>query len=219
MNHNDSGRNIAAIILISLGAFFLLGQVFNFSLLGLLWPFFVILPGAAFLYAAITGNKDKAGLAIPGAMVTGTGLILLYQSITGHWESWAYIWALYPVFLGLGLTFVGRRTQNQSTYSVGNKFVRIGTLVFIAFWVVFEVLIFRGNTPLASTWLPLALIAVGVYLLLRRGSGTAAFRESKKKKVNGYRDSSYNPAEINPELRRQIDEVLMEADEPHPGDN
>jgi hypothetical protein len=105
----DRGRSITAFSLIGLGVLFLLSQIFGFSLFSLLWPLFVIIPGAAFLYFAITGDKKMAGLAVPGTVITGTGLILLFQSITGYWQSWAYAWTLYPLFVGLALTFMGQR--------------------------------------------------------------------------------------------------------------
>ena len=60
------------------------------------------------------------------AIVTGTGLILLYQNSTGRWQTWAYIWALYPVFLGLGLMFLGRRTDDEGTRRAGRGFVTWG---------------------------------------------------------------------------------------------
>ena len=40
------------------------------------------------------------GLAIAGSIVTVSGLILLIQDATAHYESWAYAWAL--VFPGAG---------------------------------------------------------------------------------------------------------------------
>src|SRR5215813_518898 len=113
----ERGRAIGAVTLIGLGLLFLLGQILNVSIFSFLWPFFVIIPGAAFLYFAITGGKNTAGLAVPGTVVTGTGLILLYQSLTNHWESWAYAWTLYPVFVGLALTFMGRRMGDSGTYN------------------------------------------------------------------------------------------------------
>lgn len=213
-----AGRNIAAITLIGVGLLFLLAQTFNFSFIGLLWPFFVIVPGLVFLYAAVTGDKSKAGMAVPGAMVTGTGVILFYQNLTGHWASWAYIWALYPVFLGFALTFIGRRTQNASTYATGNNFVKFGLMAFVGFWVFFELLIFGGRGSMASTLVPLVLIAAGVYMLFRRGSAS----ETLKKKKNTREEESYNAADINPSLRRQIDEVLSETediDNPEPRNN
>lgn len=208
---NDSGRQLAAGALIGLGVLFLAAQFFGFSLFGVLWPFFVIVPGLAFLYPALTGGKDKAGLAIPGAMITGTGLILFYQALTGHWISWAYIWALYPVFLGLAFTFVGRRNEDRSLYETGNGFVKWGLGGFIGMWLLFEVLIFGGGNPLISLALPVVLIGAGIMMLFGRGA------ISKKKKNESYRSSSsrngYNAAEINPDLQRKIDAALAEEDD------
>ncbi len=210
---DDSGRKLAAFVLIGLGVLFLAAQTFSFSLFGMLWPFFVIIPGLGFLYPALTGGKDKAGLAIPGAMVTGTGLILFYQNLTGHWLSWAYIWALYPVLLGFAFTFVGRRTQNSNLYNTGNGFVKWGLMGLIGLWFFFEVLIFGGSSPLVNIILPLVLIGAGAFMLFGRNAIT--FGESKKKKnVTSYRSrNGYSASEINPDLKRKIDEALAEDDE------
>lgn len=120
----NRGRSITAFSLIGLVGLFLLSQIFGFSLFSILWPLFVIVPGAAFLYFAVTGDKKMAGLAVAGTVVTGTGLILLFQSITNHWQSWAYAWTLYPVFVGMALTFMGTRMEDAGTYKAGRGLVR-----------------------------------------------------------------------------------------------
>ncbi len=219
--NSQSNRATAGIALVAIGAFFLLAQIFNFSIFGFLWPFFIILPGAAFLYAAYNGDKNKAGLAIPGAIITGTGLILFYQNVTGHWQSWAYAWALYPVFLGLALTFVGRRTESRRTIETGQGFVRWGAILFIICAAFFELAVFDHGT-LGNLILPMLLIGVGGWMLFRGG------QTSGKRKVdvpayssNGSNGSkaknSYAPV-VNPNLQKQIDEALAE-DEPTPSQN
>jgi hypothetical protein len=212
--NDDTGRNIAAFILIGIGLLFLAAQTFSFSFFGTLWPLLVILPGLAFLYPALTGDKGKAGLAVPGAMITGTGLILMYQNLTGHWQSWAYVWTLYPVFLGLALTFIGRRTDNESTLSSGNGFVKWGLIAFIGMWGLFELLIFGGRSTLVSVLVPLVLIGAGLYMLFQRSAITIG--SAPKRKVAPPPSS---PADINPELRRRIDEALSETDEREPHSN
>jgi hypothetical protein len=207
--NRDPGRNVAAIILIGLGVLFLAGQIFGGSLLGGLWPLIVMLPGFAFLYFAFTGDRNTAGFAVPGAMVTGTGLILLYQNLTGHWESWAYVWALYPVFLGMSLSFIGRRTGNEQMAQTSENFIRGGLIGFIALWALFELIIFGGSSFLISTALPLILILAGVYLLFRgQTRKSASYRSDEKPKygTNGSRSS----------LQDQIDEALREPDEQEP---
>jgi hypothetical protein len=223
MNTNqDTGRGIAAISLIGFGLLFLLAQIFNFSLFGMLWPFFIIGPGAAFLYFANKGDKGQAGLAVPGSIITGTGLILMYQNLTGHWESWAYAWLLYPVFLGLALQFMGQRANEENTYNVGRGFVRWGGGAFVAGAALFELMIFGGGGLLGGLALPLVLIALGAFMLMRPGSQNS-IRNFKIKNeglftgaVNVNGRSRYNggpSATVDPELQRKINAALAEDDE------
>ncbi len=181
---------IAAYLLIGLGAFFLIAPSLGFSFFGTLWPFLIILPGAGFLYAAHNGGKNASGLAIPGAVVTGTGAILFYQNITGHWASWAYAWTLYPVFLGLALKYMGQRTGSENEIKAGDGFVRYGLMAFVIFALIFEVLIFNGGRLL-----PFLLIGAGLFMVWRGGAidfqrRTVAFggsrRHAPRKRKNGH---------------------------------
>lgn len=208
-NQRSKNHNVMGLALIGLGAIFLLAQIFNFDVMGTLWPLIIILPGAACLYFAANGDKKAAGLAVPGAIITGTGAILLYQSITGHWESWAYIWTLYPVFLGLALMWMGQRTGDHNEYRTGRGFVKYGSLVFLAFWALFELFIFGGLDGLLG-WIvfPALLIGAGVYLLRRSqsdGDGSVFTGAA----VNGKRKNraSFNGTD---RLRKRIDEALDE---------
>ena len=206
MTSTQSGRTATAIGLIGLGVLFLLAQWTGFSFLGLLWPLFIIIPGAVFLYFAFNGDRHAAGLAVPGAMITGTGGILFYQNLTGHWESWAYVWALYPVFLGLALVFIGRRTGSDSTVRTGDGFVKWGLIGFVALWALFELFIFGGNKWMVTTLLPLVLIAAGAFMLLRS-------RSQEKFKVahsgNGYHKAKHG----GDTLQEKIDAALNEDDD------
>jgi hypothetical protein len=217
MNQQDNGRRAIALVLIGLGVLFLFAQVFNFSIFGTLWPFFVIIPGAAFLYFAGQGDKNQAGLAVPGAVITGTGVILLYQNVTGHWESWAYAWLLYPVFVGMAIQYIGRRGGDRNAYQSGRGLVRWGGIAFIAGAVLFELVIFGKGGFLGSFALPLLLIGVGVLLLLRRENGEKAKTKNDEAplftgaRVVGVGGKSNGV--INPDLERKINEALAE-DEP-----
>jgi hypothetical protein len=221
MNTESSpGRTIGALVLIGLGTLFLIGQVFDIgNILGALWPFFIILPGAAFLYAAYKGGKHEAGLAMPGAIIGGTGLILLYQNMTNHWESWAYAWSLYPLFVGLALTFMGRRTGNQGTYRTGQGFVRYSGIAFISLAALFELFIFNEGGFLGNIVVPLVLIAAGVFLLSQRR--TRGMHEKPKNDIAftgpavvGTRARNGSGALMGDRLRREIDAALAEDDPP-----
>lgn len=209
----DRGRTITAVGLIGLGVLFLLGQVFGFSLFSVLWPFFVILPGAAFLYAAFTGGKKTAGLAVPGSVITGTGAILLYQSLTNHWESWAYAWMLYPVFVGLALSFMSSRFGDENLEKVGRGLVRWGGFAFLGSAAFFELIIQGGGGILGGLAAPVLLILAGAALLFGKGLGGA---RKVKNDTYVYRPTKAKytvSAAVNEDLQRKIDAALAEEDE------
>jgi hypothetical protein len=176
--HNRRSQTVPALVLIGLGIFFLLAQIINLGgILALGWPLLVLLPGAAFLYAAFNGGKNAAGLAVPGSIVTGTGLLLLFQNLTGHWESWAYAWTLYPVFVGLALRFIGERTGSENTLRTGQGMTRWGAGAFLIIGAIFELLIFRSGGILGTVGVPLAMVGLGIYLLGQRGKREPAKRK------------------------------------------
>lgn len=217
-NSTSSNNRSAGMILLGLGAFFLLSQIFNFSLWALLWPLFIIIPGLPFLYGAYHDESGKnAGLIFPGLLITGTGLMLLYQSVTGHWESWAYAWTLYPVLVGVGLQFNGSRNRNKSEVKTGEGMVRYGLMAFAGLALLFEVFIFGLGGLFGSLW-PLLLLGGGAYLLMKNQNTTTSTTVKPKREVRiadkpkrSYDDGP--SAEINPELRRKIEAALAEDDE------
>ncbi len=211
---SGSGRKAGAIVLIGLGAFFLLAQlgVFSFDLMGFLWPFFVILPGLAFLYPAMKGGTDTAPLAIPGAIITGTGGILLYQNVTGHWESWAYIWALYPVFLGLGMVLMARRQGDRKADATGRGFVRWGLIAFLVMGGIFELFVFN-RLGIGRYLIPLALILLGLWMMRGGGRGRRAADDFDLEEPFVPAGKPRKRTSAADDLRRQIDLALAEEDD------
>ena len=215
-------NNVGAYILIAVGAFFLVTQVFNISLgsiFNLSWPLFIIIPGALCLLLAVTGDRRMAGFAIPGALITGTGAILWYQNTTDRWESWAYIWTLYPVFVGLALSYMARRTGNAEMAKNGSGFIKFGLIAFAVGAVFFELIVFDGMT--IGRWtVPALLIAAGGYLLLR-GRPLVIYGEKDKRSVGSpfgggveINKPKNGASPIDRDLQRKIDEALAEDETP-----
>lgn len=215
---NSPGRVVAAIILIGLGALFLIKPDFGFNIF---WPFFIIVPGLVFLFFAATGDKGTSALAIPGTIITGTGLILFYQSVTNDWSSWTYVWTLYPVFVGMGLLYMGRRTGDKGNAQVGRGLIFGGLVGFALFWALFG--------GLSGVVVPLALIGAGLWLLVRGGvikldAGGSVGSKAKR----AFDDApifsgapvvgkSQSRPSSSDELRKKIDEALADDDAPEEG--
>lgn len=170
----SSQRNVGSLVggglLIIFGLLALVGQLFRgFNFWNTFWPFFIIGFGLLFFVGMFAGGRSVSGLAIPGAIVTTIGLMLFYQNLTGHWESWSYGWTVILMAVGLGIFIMGTWGQNSTQRAAGLRVLRIGLVMFIIFGAFFE-LIFTSGMPfgLRSIIFPAALILLGLYLVLTR---------------------------------------------------
>jgi hypothetical protein len=184
-NHPRGRVNLViGALLVGLGALFLLGQLFNVNLWEFFWPFFIIVPGLLFFVGMVLGGKPAGPLAIPGSIVTMVGLLLLYQSITGHWESWAYAWALIlPTSVGIGLSINGAWSDVERLVTTGAKWITVGIALFLVGGVFFELLLNISDNFIGNVVWPGLLIAFGLYLLLRRGGLGGGVKQIEKPPV------------------------------------
>ncbi|HTX92181.1 MAG TPA: hypothetical protein VMC09_13290 [Anaerolineales bacterium] len=166
----NPGTLIAGSILIVFGLLALFGQLFRgFDLWSYLWPFFVIGFGGLFFLGMFLGGKNYAGLAIPGSIFSVIGLMLLFQRLTGMWESWAYGWTVILVAVGLGLFIMGTWTGNEHRRRAGLKVMQVGAILFVIFGGFFE-LILNAFRPygVQQYIFPALLVLVGIYLVVVR---------------------------------------------------
>ncbi|MBN1260848.1 MAG: hypothetical protein JXB35_09225 [Anaerolineae bacterium] len=104
-------------------SFICLGIVLLVSFLApSLWPFIMIGIGGIFLFSAFLFRTG--GLAIPGSLIGGLGVLFLGQTLTRNWASWLYAWPVVPGLVGMGL-FTG------NLLGMGGKKVRTVGLVWM----------------------------------------------------------------------------------------
>ena len=134
-------------LLVLIGVILLVGQFVHLDLGRYGWPFFIIVPGVALLVVALAGRGVIGeGLAIAGSIVTVTGLILLYQNTTDHFESWAYAWALiFPGAVGSGMILYGLTANRPGNVRAGSRLVGIGVVLFLLGAAFFEGVIGIGG--------------------------------------------------------------------------
>jgi hypothetical protein len=121
----------------------------------LAWPAILVGLGSIFLLVALLSGVMPQ--AIPGVIIAGIGLILTWQNATGQWASWAYIWALIPALVGLGLFISFLR--NRKVRTVGLWMMGWSLVVFLIFGLVFG----AGGDYLRY-W-PMALVLIGLMIL------------------------------------------------------
>lgn len=163
-NRSNAGALIGGAILIAFGLLALAGQVFRGVNWGFLWPFIIIAIGALFFVAMFAGGKQTAGFAVPGSIVGGIGLVLLFQNITNHWESMSYFWTLIIMFVGVGIYIMGWYGGDANQKKSGLGVMKVGLILFIIFGAFFELIFSSFNNLL----FPILLILLGAYLILSR---------------------------------------------------
>lgn len=163
-NRSNTGALVGGTLLIAFGMLSLANQFFRGFNWGFLWPFIVIGVGVLFFAAMFAGGKPAAGFAIPGTIVSGIGLVLLFQNITRHWEAMSYFWTLIILFVGIGIYIMGVYGNDPGQKKSGAGVMKVGLILFIIFGSFFE-LIFSSFGNLI---IPILLILLGVYLVLNR---------------------------------------------------
>ena len=163
-NRSNAGTLVGGAVLIAFGLLVLAGQVFRGFNWGFLWPFIIIAIGAVFFVAMFAGGKQTSGFAIPGSIVGGIGLMLLFQNITNHWESMSYFWTLIIIFVGVGIYIMGWYGGYANQKKSGMGVMKVGLILFIIFGAFFELIFSSFNNLL----FPILLILLGGYLIVTR---------------------------------------------------
>lgn len=153
------------LLLIGAGILLLLPHFVRDSLWAPL--FFLVTPGLLMLWPAyrstVEARSSFSFLAIPGAVLATTGVLLAVMGVTRHYGSWAYAWTLLPA-AGVGAAmYLSRFDPDHAIHRTGYKVVRALIVAFMALAIFFELFVFRG----LGAWWPLLLIGAGAYLWLR----------------------------------------------------
>jgi len=168
MSNRNKPSVVLGTLLIAFGVLVFLGEIFKSTLFSY-WPLFIIASGLMFFLAMVVAGKSTGYLAIPGSIITTVGLILLFQSLTNRWESWSYAWALIPLSVGIGMWIFGMFSDLDDLRSAGRHVANVGLILFLVFGVFFELLIGISGANRANNLMwPLALVALGVYLIFSR---------------------------------------------------
>jgi hypothetical protein len=101
-----------------------------------------------------------AGLAIPAMIIGVNGLMLAFCNLTGLWASWAILWPIEPLSIGLGLLIVGVINRSSGTKLAGLILTGIaGAGFFIASFIS------MFNDTFLRFAVPGMLLVCGVILL------------------------------------------------------
>ncbi len=109
---------IPGIPVLTTGGILLFASLFDrWSVWELAWPLEVLALAVGFALAAIF--MRVAGLAISAMIIGVNGLMLAFCNLTGLWSSWAILWPIEPLSIGLGLLIVGVIKRSSGTKLAG----------------------------------------------------------------------------------------------------
>ncbi len=146
-----------------------LAQILNMTFT---WPMWVIIAGGIVLLIGLL--LGAPGMAVPASITAGIGGILYYQNATNDWGSWAYMWALIPGFVGIGVILSGLLGGNFRQEALhGLRLLATSAVLFLVFAAIFGGLdIFGQYKEFAVAGL---LFLFGLLLILR-----GLFRQRRK---------------------------------------
>jgi hypothetical protein len=158
------------ILLVLLGAFFLISEQLNFDFNRYGWPMFVIVPGLLLLAVGLAiPHEGGLGAAIPGGILTMTGLIFAFQDATGAYASWAYAWALVaPGSVGVSMALWALLHRRWGLFDAGIKSFATGLGLFVGFGLFFENILGLDNsqsTVALRNALPIMAVGLGVLIV------------------------------------------------------
>ena len=114
----------------------------------------------------MTSQRSRCS-RLAGSIVTTVGSLLLYQSRSGDWESWAYAWALIPLAAGAALVLYGLFARSSSMVRGGTWMAGIAAVLFASGAWFFEGLFAGKPRPELIDWWPIVIVAAGAVLVLR----------------------------------------------------
>lgn len=164
---HNRGSLYVGLLLIATGLYFALAYLAEQILeLGWdqFWPGLLLLIALAFYLPILLWWDQRSrpsGLAIPGTIFLVNALIFYYNTQTGDWGSWAYLWTLETVAVGFGLYVAWLFGPRSASLLAGARALTIIGLVLFAIMGVFL------GTGVARIVASIMLIGLGVILLLR----------------------------------------------------
>lgn len=124
------------------------------------WP--VIIVGVGFLLLVLGLLTGEPGMAVPACIVGGIGGLLYWQNATDNWESWSYVWALIPGFVGVGVVVSGLLGEDtRRSLRDGGQLILVSLVMFLIFGAL------AGALGSLGEYWPVLLILLGLVMLVR----------------------------------------------------
>ena len=156
-------------VLVVAGGLFLADQFLEFEIMRNFWPLLVVLLGLTFFIGMLTARQRGAWLAIPGSVITTTGIILYIHNTFNLWVTWTYAWALLVSAVGIGMLIMNIYLKREGLQKAGGWVIGIGLVLFVLFGIFFEVVLdLAGLNVNSGIFLGSGLVLLGLFVVFSR---------------------------------------------------
>jgi hypothetical protein len=115
------------------------------------WPLEVLSLALGFLFAAIYARN--IWLMIPAIIIGANGLVFQFCALTGRWESWAVVWLVEPLSVGLALLLVSATKRLWGVFLAGSILCALAGVGL------------TGMSSILSGWWPVSLVGPALLIL------------------------------------------------------
>ncbi len=109
-NRENHGLIMPGTILTVYGFMFLYCATEDWSMMQVIWPFFLIGPGLGFFFMYLLGNRDR-DLLIPGSILTLLGLFF-FMGRTGYFRFWPVLLIILGIVLLIRHQITSKKEQS-----------------------------------------------------------------------------------------------------------
>jgi hypothetical protein len=156
------GLFIPALPILATGALLCAGSLFQaWHVWGYLWPLEIISLALGFVFFAIYSRN--IWLLIPALYIGANGIVLQFCAITGWWTSWAMLWTVEPLCVGLMMLLIAFKTRSVVVMTVG---LVISAFSLLAAASMSALVVAGGYWQFASSLGAVCFIVAGAGLLL-----------------------------------------------------
>jgi hypothetical protein len=152
------GLFIPGVPILTTGMILLVASVLNWwRVWTWLWPLEVLAVAVGFALSAL--YMRVIWLMIPAIIIGANGLVFQFCAITGRWETWALLWTIEPLSVGLSLLVVGAKKRLHRLMLAGLIICGVAGVGLV------------GMTAILFWWLikilgPMILVLSGLALLI-----------------------------------------------------
>lgn len=134
------------------------------SLWAWLWPLEILAVAASFIAASL--YMRAPWLSMPGIIIGANGLLFQFCAITGLWESWAIMWTIEPLSVGIAMLLIGACKHNRAVMRVGLGICGLAGLLAALMMAVLPLRALGASWWLLRMTGPALMVGVGLVLVL-----------------------------------------------------